>query len=210
MKLDTDIHNPDAHLQVSFYSKLVPNAWESKEKQRSISDSVDYIKIQIPGNRNLEIDTPAREEHKKRFPLHWAAYQNRPDQVGNLVGTPIGDWPRVNPSMAEELRGLRFHTVEAVAGASDAQLQTIGMIAGQSAFTFRDDAKRFLSVADAAAKLKEADEKLAAANEEAQKVREQHAADMADMRLQMQQFLAAHTNQAEPAKRGRKAKEEVE
>ena len=125
------------------------------------------------------------------------------------MGTPITEWARITPSQADELRGLKFPTVESIAGASDAQLQTIGMIAGQSAFTFRDDAKRFLLVAEAAAKLTEADKKQAeadaklnAANAEIALQREQHAKDMEEMKAQMKDILS----QVAP-KRGRPFKE---
>jgi hypothetical protein len=198
MKIDSDIPNPDSHLGVVFYSRLVPNAYESEKQQRSISYSADYIKITVPGNKHLEIDTPVREQHKQRFPFHWAAYQNRVDAGQAITGTPIAEWSRITPAQAEELRGLKFYTVEAIAGASDAQLQSIGMIAGQNSFTFRDDAKRFLSVADAAAKLKEADAKqaeadakLAEANAQIKAQQEQHMKDMQEMKEQMQRLLAS-------------------
>lgn len=204
-------HNPDARLSVQFYSRPLLMEFKSEKEQRPIYENCDFIKIFTPGEigkLNI-IDTIARQEHKDRFPMQWAAYKNRPDSDTRFIGTPITEWSRISQSQAEELKAIKFFTVESVANASDAQLQGIGMIAGQSAFTFRDDAKRFLMVADAASKLKEADDKLAAADAKALAAQEQHAKDMKEMKEQMQQLLAAAAGQVEPAKRGRKPKEEL-
>ena len=157
-------HNPDSRLAVQFYSRLVKNDFESEKQQRSIHASVDFVRIMTPGDKLNIVDTFAREDHKTRFPIQWHAYKNRNDANTHIIGTPINEWSRISPSQAEELRGLKFYTVESVAGASDAQLQGIGMIAGVSAYTFRDDAKRFLSVAEAASKLSEADKRVADAD----------------------------------------------
>jgi hypothetical protein len=48
----------------------------------------------------------------------------------------------------EELRALKFYTVESVANAADAQLQRIGMVAGMSPYAFRDAAVRFLALVE--------------------------------------------------------------
>jgi hypothetical protein len=44
-------------------------------------------------------------------------------------------------AQAEELRGVKFFTVEQIANASDGQLQSIGMIGGMNAHVMRDRAK---------------------------------------------------------------------
>jgi len=223
MALDTDIKDPDSHLIKRFYSREVKNNFKSAEKALETGDEnavvydlVDYIKIDIPGNINLAIDTPARDEHKKRFHVAWAEYKANGGAQGFVSGTPIEQWPRIgsNPDMAQELRQLRFSTVQAVAGASDSQIQSIGMIAGQNAFAFRDDARRFLATRDAETKLTdadkvraEADAKLAEANAKIAEQAAQHAADMAEMKEQMRQLLAMAAGGEEKKKPGRPAKE---
>lgn len=188
--IESDASNPNGGLQVQFYSRLVENEFQSKTQQRSIFEPFDFIKIWTPGNVLNIIDTFVREEHKQRFPRQWMAYQNRGDKDAAMTGTPITEWTRVSREQAEELRGLKFFTVEAVAHASDAQLQGIGMIAGTSAFAFRDDAKRFLSVAEAAAKLSEADERVAAANTEMERIRKEAEERIAKMEARMDALLA--------------------
>lgn len=210
-------HNPDARLAVQFYSRPLIQEFKSEQAQRPIYENVDFIKIFTPGEPGKlnTIDTIAREEHKARFPIQWAAYKNRPDSDTRYIGTPITEWPRISPAQAEELKAIKFYTVETVANASDSQLQGIGMIAGQSAFTFRDDAKRFLMVADAASKLsdadkkaKEADDKLASAKEEILTLQQKHAQDMEEMREQMKELMANVTAvTSEARKPGRPPKE---
>jgi len=218
INLDTDIKRPDSHLQVSFYQRTLKDDYKSEQQTKEAGEPktvnyvADYIKIEVPGNKHLVIDTPAREEHKKRFPMHWAAYQNNSNANNSYAGTPIEQWPRVmiNPDMAVELRSLKFNTIQAIAGASDSQLQAIGMVAGQNAFTFRDDARQFLATEESKLKLSaaaktnaEADAKLAEANAKLAAQAEQHAKDLAEMRDQMQAFMAANM----PKKPGRPAKE---
>lgn len=212
-------HNPDARLAVQFYSRPLLQEFKSEQAQRPIYESVDFVKIFTPGDMgklNI-IDTIARQEHKDRFPIQWAAYQNRPGSDTRYIGTPITEWPRISASQAEELKAIKFFTVESIANASDAQLQGIGMIAGQSAFTFRDDAKRFLLVADAAAKLteaeqkqKEADEKLAAANAEILRQNEQHSKDMEEMRSQMKQLMEMASKASPDVRKPGRPPKEVE
>ena len=213
MSLDSDVPNPNSHLHRVFYSREVKNAFLSAAKSNEtgkdeiVNERIDYIRISIPGNKNLEIDTPVREEHKKRFPMEWLAYQASGLQRTSVVGTPIEQWPRVvaNPDMAQELRHIKFSTIQSIAGASDAQLQSIGMIAGQNAFTFRDDARQFLATTEAESKLSDADKKhaeanskLAEANAKMLEQAEQHAKDMAEMKAQMNELLLAATSYKTP------------
>lgn len=206
------ISNPDARLHVTFYSKPVENAFKSKQEQRPIFDQMDFVRIQIPGDKMNIIDTFVREDHKQRFPIQWAAYQNRKAESGEgqITGTPITQWPRITSAMAEELKALKFYTVESIAGASDAQLQGIGMIAGQSVFAFRDDAKRFLMTAEAAKKLAEADEKMKAANEEFARKEAEWKERFDLMQKQMAQLLDSAAETTAKGKPGRKPKAEQE
>ena len=184
-------HNPDRRLSVQFYSKPIKNEFQSEQQQRPIFDAADMIKIITPGNTLSIIDTFVRPEHKERFPGQWAAYKNRSDEHTHEMGTPITEWPRISATQAEELRGLKFYTVEAIAGAADAQLQGIGMIAGVSAYTFRDDAKRFLMVADAASKLSEADKRVKDADDKIAKMQADFAEQTAAQNARIDAMLKA-------------------
>lgn len=199
----TGAMNPDAQLAVRFYSKPVKNEWESNLQGRPIFIDVDYVEIMKPGDPTTIINTPVRDDHKKRWPLHWAHYQNRHGDDPKQVGTPLSQWPRITPAQVEELRALKFFTVENVAGASDASLQRIGMVAGMSPFAFRDAAIRYLQVAKDDATVTQAAEAAKAAEERAKALEIQNA----EMQAQMKAMQAQIAMLAAPKKRGPKPKE---
>jgi hypothetical protein len=139
--------NPDAALVVRFHKKAVQNMFESSARGRPIFNDVDYIEIFTPGNQLNIIDTPVREEHKRRFPQQWAHYQNAHSGDQREIGTPLGQWAFLTASQAEELKALKFFTVEALANASDGMLQPIGMIGGMNPMVLRQRALAYLHAA---------------------------------------------------------------
>lgn len=170
--------NPDTKLAARFYSRPVQNMFETQKQGRPIFEDRDYVEIFVPGDATNIINTPIREEHKVRFPLQWAHYQN---QGGGRkdVGTPITQWPLISQSMSEELKAIKFFTVESIAFASDQQLQSIGMIAGMNPMSLREKAKSFLSFAKdssvvqkQAEKIEQQDKLLAELNEKISKLME--------------------------------------
>jgi hypothetical protein len=199
MALPSDESNADSRLQVRFYKRPVQQEQESLAAGRPIFKEFDFVHICVAGDSLTEIDTYALASHKQRFPIQWANYQNRlgaDDQ--EVVGTPVSEWPIVSKSQAEELRALKFHTVEAVAGASDAQLQRMGMAAGMSPYAFRDKAKAFLNLATNAAETDKREseinslkEELAKKDLETVKMKAETDAKLAQMQDQMAAILAA-------------------
>lgn len=154
----TDTNSPDSRLNIKFYQRAVQNNFKTALEGRPIMEMRDFILIEVPGNQTLSIDTFAQDEDKKRFPIEWARYQNEKVD-GEIEGTLLNDWPVLNAAVAAELKHFKFYTVEQIAGASDAQLNTIGMAAGMSPFALRDKAKAFLSSAkDTALVQQQADE----------------------------------------------------
>jgi hypothetical protein len=184
---------------VRFYKRPVQQEQESLAAGRPIFKEFDFVHICVAGDSLTEIDTYALASHKQRFPIQWAHYQNRvgaDDQ--EVVGTPVSEWPLVSKSQAEELRALKFHTVEAVAGASDQQLQRLGMAAGMSPYAFRDKAKAFLNLATNAAETDKRESEIAALKEElakkdqeTAKIKAETDAKLAQMQEQMATILAA-------------------
>jgi hypothetical protein len=199
MALPSDTQGADSRLQVRFYKKSVQQEQESIDAGRPIYKDFDFVHICVAGDTLTEIDTYALNSHKQRFPIQWANYMNR---VGahdeEVVGTPLIEWPLVSKSQAEELRAMKFHTVESIANASDQQLQRMGMAAGMSPYAFRDKAKAFLNLATTAAETdkREAEinalkEELAKKELETAKIRQETEAKMALMQEQMASILAA-------------------
>lgn len=140
--------DPDRSLSVLFYSKPFRNNFESEKQGRPIFSDMDMVKIITPGDDKNIIDTFAREDHKERFPLQWQHYVNKHEGDQQLVGkTPLSVWQRLTPAQAEELRHMKFISVDDIANASDSALQRIGMVGGMAPHAFREAAQRFLKMA---------------------------------------------------------------
>jgi hypothetical protein len=191
MAIDSDTQGADARLAVQFYKKSVKQDIASDEAGRPIFKEFDFVRIMIPGDNLTEIDTYAQESHKQRFPRQWAHYQNQVVGHQDIVGTPLDQWPQVTRSQADELRGLKFHTVESIADCSDQQLQRIGMVAGMSPHNFRLKAKAFLNLANDSAEVAQREAELQALRSENDKIKAETDAKLAAMQEQMSALLAA-------------------
>jgi len=199
MALPSDEQNADSRLQVRFYKRPVQQEQESLEAGRPIYKEFDFVHICVAGDTLTEIDTYVLPSHKTRFPIQWANYMNR--QGANepeVIGTPVAEWPLVSKSQAEELRAMKFYTVESIANASDQQLQRLGMAAGMSPFAFRDKARSFLNLATSSAETDKREqeinslkEELAKKDLETVKMKAETDAKLAQMQDQMAAILAA-------------------
>jgi hypothetical protein len=216
MALPSDENNADSRLQVRFYKKPVHQEQESLEAGRPIYKEFDFVHICVAGDTLTEIDTYALQQHKQRFPIQWANYMNR---VGandeEVVGTPVAEWPLVSKSQAEELRAMKFHTVESIANASDQQLQRMGMAAGMSPYAFRDKARTFLNLATTSAETDKREQEINALKEElakkdleTAKMKQETDAKLALMQEQMATILAA-VGEKKPRKQKTVATEEA-
>jgi hypothetical protein len=216
MALPSDENNADSRLQVRFYKRPVQQEQETIDAGRPIYKEFDFVHICVAGDTLTEIDTYALASHKQRFPIQWANYMNR--QGANdqeVVGTPVAEWPLVSKSQAEELRAMKFHTVESIAHASDQQLQRIGMAAGMSPYSFRDKAKAFLNLATTAAETDKREHEINALKEElakkeleTAKMKQETDAKLALMQEQMATILAA-VGEKKPRKQKTVATEEA-
>jgi hypothetical protein len=216
MALPSDENNADSRLQVRFYKRPVQQEQETIDAGRPIYKEFDFVHICVAGDTLTEIDTYALASHKQRFPIQWANYMNR--QGANdqeVVGTPVAEWPLVSKSQAEELRAMKFHTVESIAHASDQQLQRIGMAAGMSPYSFRDKAKAFLNLATTAAETDKREHEINALKEElakkeleTAKMKQETDAKLAQMQEQMATILAA-VGEKKPRKQKTVATEEA-
>lgn len=215
MALPSDEQNADSRLVVRFYKRAVQQETETLAAGRPIYKEFDFVHICVAGDALTEIDTYVTPQHITRFPIQWAQYQNRlgaDDQ--EIVGTPLNEWPLVSKSQAEELRGMKFHTVEAIANASDQQLQRIGMAAGMSPYAFRDKAKAFLNRATTDAEADKREQEIAALKEEiakkeleSVKMKQETEAKLAQVQEQMAAVLAA-VGEKKPRKKKAESVEE--
>lgn len=192
--LHTDIRNPDSSLNVQFFSRLKRDNFQSEknklEGKEDVFRNVDYIRISIPGDILNAPERPVNPNDKIRFAPQWNAYRARCGETQAFVGTPLTKWSRLAEQQILELQAMRFSSVEAIAQASDAHINGIGMIAGQSAYSFRDEAKAFLAKQEADSKLSEADFKVKAMKDELAAKEADLVAKMTAMQEQMTAMAA--------------------
>lgn len=117
---------PDRLLKATFYRKEEKNEFESEKQGRPIYQEYDFVRIEIPGRLDTVIETYVRPEHIQRFPGDWALYKEGLENI-KVAGTPVDQWPIISRSEAEELKGMKFYSVEQIANASDMQKQILGM-----------------------------------------------------------------------------------
>lgn len=124
--------NPDAGLYVEFFTWEKRDKLDMDGKPLTANYGKPFCRIMNPGDKTTIVEQPVTQHHKERFPRHWAVYQQANGE-GQVVGTPIEAWYEArgdedlsNVQLAE-LKILKFLTCEALATASDAQLQRLGM-----------------------------------------------------------------------------------
>jgi hypothetical protein len=126
----------DDRLHVRFYTKPTINVPESTRQNRPVYQDTPYIEMMMPGEKNVIIREPVWEQHKQRFPQHWAQFQlGEKDQV---IGTPLKVVPFLTESQIEELAHFKIRTVEQLAEMADSSLNFMG------AQELKQAAKRFL------------------------------------------------------------------
>lgn len=191
--------NPDARLAVKFYSKPIQNMFLTEKEGRPIFEDKIYVEIFTPGDQLNIIDTPVREDHKIRFPLQWAHYQNSHGGDSREIGTPLAQWPLITASQAEELKALKFFTVEQVANASDQQIGNIGMIGGMAWHAFRTRAQAFLLAAKQTALPQDQAAEIEKLRQEQKEKDERHAREMAELRSMIEAKVKPQRSEEEKA-----------
>lgn len=138
--LETDVNNknfmgavtnPDDMLAVEFLYMEPIDIFASQEKGvKTLRKKEVYIRKAKPGDGLSVIERIADENDKKQFPIQWMRFQMQEGLTEvdpNLPGWKINEWPELNEDQVRFLTFQRFQTVEQLAGASDSQIQGIGM-----------------------------------------------------------------------------------
>jgi len=162
--------NPDSLLFVEFYwhEPFDKNKTEDKFLETGIwrpikMERVVYVRIMKPGDKNTIIEEKIREDHKRRWPDKWLYFQIQNGMIDggeNQPGWKVEEWPELNEEQVHQLKYLRFYTVEQIAGASDSQVQGLGM-GGIGLRKKAQDACKERSTAEVRAELNEKDKELA-------------------------------------------------
>ena len=93
----------DEYLDVTFYRNI------------HMGEETDFIKILVPGDKTLTIDTVATDQHKARFRRKWEAYNN----MQQISGTPLSEWTELPEGLRQEFIYQGFKYIEQVAGGPD-------------------------------------------------------------------------------------------
>lgn len=182
--------DPDSLLHVRFYERAVQNNFKTEQEGRPIFDSMVFIEIHTPGNQLNVIDRPKMRSDEFRFSKQWALYATTHSDDPAKQGTPLSQWPMLNLAMAETLRYMKFFTVEQIAGASDQQLQSIGMTAGMAPLALRAKAKAYLEVAHNMSVVATREQEIAQRDSKIKEMEERHTADMKAMQDKMDAILS--------------------
>lgn len=184
------MHGDDSRLYVEFTMEAIHQVAKSEEEGRPIYKDVPHIRIHFPGDRTKQIFRPVKYEDDyqgpadpRRFPNQWRAFEAQQEQV--QTGTPIEQWGPLTKSQAMEFKAIHIHTVEQLAGVSDANLNWLG------ARELRDKAVAWLAQA--------------AGGKEALRLtheNEQLRADVDDLKRQIKELASLARNSDDEPKRG--------
>ena len=114
-------------LHVEFFVESVKQDFKSEEAGRPIYADTEFVRIHIPGDKNLITERAATKQDKDRFALEYARFKNGMKEEEQAVGTPLKHWPAMSRAMAKEFAAVNVHTVEQLAGLSDTAKQAFGM-----------------------------------------------------------------------------------
>lgn len=136
--------NPDSMLHVEFYWHAPLDLLKSQEAGKEVrGEKVPYVRIQRPGDTTTVVETVVRDDHKRRWPEKWLYWQMKEGLVEagrEIAGWKIEEWPLLNEDQVRDLKYKRFYVVEQIAGASDSQIQSMGM----GGLGLREQAKKAL------------------------------------------------------------------
>lgn len=126
-----------------FYMDAVQNKALSEKEGRPIFEDKEMVEVRMPGDRLFSFVSVIEEQHKQRWPEHYAAFK-RGEQMAT-VGTPIEHWahPSLTRSRIAELKALHILSVEDLGNVGDNLLDKLGM-GGRE---LRDGARAWLSTA---------------------------------------------------------------
>lgn len=200
------VPNPDDLLYVEFYWHEPVNKWESEKIGKVVKGPrMPYVRMMRPGDQLTIQEVPVEDHHKARFPQKWLAWQIKEGLIEGeykIPGWSIDEWNELNDAQRHELKYLRFTTVEQIAGASDTQIQRVGM----GGLALREKARLAIRGRMSA----EVQAEIRAKDEEIQQLQAANAATEERLR-KLEEALLANAKSAEKPKRKytRKAKPEV-
>lgn len=140
-------YGDDSSTYAEFFWDAIEDSEQSQIQGRPVYKNVEMIRIMFAGDNTKEIVRMVNKVTSgnsisdiDRFPRQWAMFQAQQEQV--MDGTPLEHWPPLDKAMVMTLKAMKIHTVEQLAGLSDANLSFMG------ARQLRENAKAWLSEAE--------------------------------------------------------------
>lgn len=130
---------------VQFYTDSVELKLESETQGRPIFKDMPHIRKLIPGDNSTVIERVAKPYDIQQYPKEWELFKSQTG--GNVIGTPLEQWPQITRSQVKEARYFEVHTVEQLSELSDVVCQKLGM----GYLELRNKAKAYLLAASGTA-----------------------------------------------------------
>lgn len=111
----------DKSLNVTFSMEPHHNTEKSAREGRPIYDDREYVKIQVPGDKDSVVERPVTEIDRRRFADKYAAFKAGRSQ--ELSGTPLTAVAWMSKSRVRELEYFGVRTLEQLANMSDEAAQ---------------------------------------------------------------------------------------
>jgi len=124
-----------------FYMQAVENKAKSAEEGRPVFDEREMVEIRIPGDRLATHVNYVLDEHRQRWPDHYAAFKRGEARAAS--GTPLEQWPIMTTGRVASLKALGVLSVEELSNLPDNMLPSLGMGARE----LRDQARSYLAAA---------------------------------------------------------------
>jgi hypothetical protein len=124
-----------------FFVSPVHNPALSDKEGRPIYEDKEMVEVRLPGDKNFTWVGEVAEEHRLRWPAHYAAYKRNEQRA--TTGTPLEHWPPMTASRVAELKALNIFSVEELASVTDGDLPRLGM-GGRA---LREQAKAYIDTA---------------------------------------------------------------
>ncbi len=109
---------------IRFHKKWVQDNFKSEQQGRPVGEEFDYIEIRAVGQQQQVVIRKVRTQDELDYSREWDLYQRGIEQVAE--GTPLREWPVMTHDDILRLNSYAVHTIEALAGLSDAGMQQIG------------------------------------------------------------------------------------
>lgn len=124
-----------------FFMKAVENQAKSLAENRPVFDEREMVEIRIPGDRLATHVNYVLDEHRQRWPEHYAAFKRGEARAAS--GTPLEQWPPMTTGRVATLKAIGVLSVEELSTLPDNMLPSLGMGARE----LREQARAYLEAA---------------------------------------------------------------